>query len=95
MTSAYFNRIVRKLHLWLGIAIGVQLGLWLVSGLFMTLFPIETVRGTHLRADIKPVTLQLDESVLTPAAIVARVPDAQTVSLQSIDNQLVYISIRN
>lgn len=92
MTSAYFNRFVRKLHLWLGIAIGVQLGLWLVSGLFMTLFPIETVRGTHLRADIKPVTLQVDESVLTPAAIVARVPDAQTVSLQSIDGQLVYIS---
>ena len=92
MTSAFINRFARKLHLWLGIAIGVQLGLWLVSGLFMTLFPIEAVRGTHLRTDIEPVPIQMDERVLAAAAIVARVPDAQSVTLQSIDSQLVYVS---
>lgn len=48
MNGALFNRRLRQLHLWLGVAIGAQVGLWLVSGLFMTWFPIETVRGEHL-----------------------------------------------
>ena len=44
----YF-RLMSQIHLWLGIAIGVQVMLWLISGLMMVLWPIETVRGEHLR----------------------------------------------
>lgn len=51
MNKALLNRRLRQLHLWLGLAIGAQVGLWLISGLFMTWFPIETVRGEHLRAE--------------------------------------------
>lgn len=91
MTSAFMNRIIRKIHLWLGIAIGVQLGLWLVSGLFMTLFPIDTVRGTHLRADVAPAPLQLNDTVLSPSMILERKPLAETITLQRIDKQLVYL----
>ena len=90
MTSALLNRFVRKLHLWLGIAIGVQLGLWLVSGLFMTLFPIDTVRGAHLRAEITPTALQIDDALLSPSDMLQRVPTAETIMLQSIGDQLVY-----
>ncbi|WP_306249511.1 PepSY domain-containing protein [Parvularcula sp. IMCC14364] len=50
MNRALLNRRLRQLHLWLGLAIGAQVGLWLISGLFMTWFPIENVRGEHLRA---------------------------------------------
>lgn len=92
MTSALLNRFVRKLHLWLGIAIGVQLGLWLVSGLFMTLFPIETVRGTRLRAEVPSAPLQIDEAILSPTTILNLVPSAESLNLQTIDNQLVYIA---
>ncbi len=91
MTSALLNRFVRKLHLWLGIAIGVQLGLWLISGLFMTWFPIDTVRGTHLRAEIKPAPLHIENSVLTPDSILERAPNAEALTLQRVDDQLVYI----
>lgn len=42
-------RLMSQVHLWLGIAIGVQVMLWLISGLMMVLWPIETVRGEHLR----------------------------------------------
>ena len=90
MTSALLNRFVRKLHLWLGIAIGVQLGLWLVSGLFITLFPIDTVRGAHLRAEITPTTLQVDEALLSPSDLLQRVPSAETIMLQSLGDRLVY-----
>ena len=90
MTSALFNRFVRKLHLWLGIAIGVQLGLWLISGLFMTLFPIDTVRGAHLRADMSPVPLRIDRPLLSPSDILAGSPAAETITLQTRGEQLVY-----
>jgi hypothetical protein len=54
---AYIYHFSRKIHLWLGIAIGIQVFIWLASGLFMTWFPIETVRGEHLRSEITQQTL--------------------------------------
>jgi len=51
MNRALFQRRLRQLHLWLGLAIGAQVGLWLISGLFMSWFPIEEVRGEHLRTE--------------------------------------------
>jgi len=44
-------RLMSQVHLWLGIAVGVQVMLWLISGLIMVLWPIETVRGEHLRTE--------------------------------------------
>jgi uncharacterized iron-regulated membrane protein len=42
-------------HIWLGWLVAVPLILWTVSGLFMTLRPIEEVRGDHLRAEARPI----------------------------------------
>ena len=94
MTSALLNRFVRRLHLWLGIAISVQLGLWLISGLFMTLFPIDTVRGAHLRADVGPTALRIEQPVLSPSDILERSPGAETITLRTRGDQLVY-SVRS
>lgn len=44
-----------KWHIWLGWLAGVPLLLWTISGLFMVAQPIETVRGTHLRAEAPAV----------------------------------------
>lgn len=44
-----------RLHIWLGWLIAVPLLLWTASGLFMVSFPIEEVRGTHLRAEPPPM----------------------------------------
>lgn len=38
-----------KWHIWLGWLVGVPIVLWLATGLFMTLRPIDEVRGDHLR----------------------------------------------
>lgn len=48
-------RLMGQVHLWLGMAVGTQVMLWLVSGFVMVLWPIETVRGEHLRTD-EPAT---------------------------------------
>lgn len=42
-------------HIWLGWLAAIPLLLWMISGLFMTLRPIEEVRGDHLKAHPHPI----------------------------------------
>ena len=42
-------------HIWLGWLAAIPLLLWTISGLFMTLRPIDEVRGTDLRAEAAPL----------------------------------------
>lgn len=50
-----------KYHIWLGWVAGVPILIWMVSGLFMALRPIEEVRAEHLRAE--PVALAMEQTV--------------------------------
>ncbi len=50
-------KLLSRWHVWLGWLIGVPLLLWTASGLFMASWPIEEVRGGHLRAEPQPVAL--------------------------------------
>ena len=92
MNKAILSRNLRKLHLWFGIGIGLQLGLWLISGLFMTLFPIDQVRGTHLRAEHAPQIVSPNLDVLGPADIVSKhTLRPQSLTLKMLNEQPVYI----
>lgn len=92
MNKAILNRNLRKLHLWFGIGIGLQLGLWLISGLFMTLFPIDQVRGTHLRAQHSAEIISPNLDVLGPSDIVSKhTLNPQSVTLKMLNEQPVYI----
>lgn len=63
--------IFYRFHIWLSWIIGLQILIWVATGLFMALSPIETVRGEHLVR--KPAAVDLrGATVRPPAAIVAR-----------------------
>lgn len=51
-------------HIWLGWTVALPLLVWVLSGLIMTLRPIEEVRGTALRIAVpaRPVTVALNGS---------------------------------
>lgn len=51
MLSPRATRTVRWLHLWGGVIIGVQIILWVASGLVMVVRPLDEVRGTTLRRE--------------------------------------------
>ncbi len=51
MLSPRATRKFRWLHLWLGVIAGVQIILWVASGLVMVARPLDVVRGTTLRKD--------------------------------------------
>lgn len=62
-------RTLARWHIWLGWLIGVPIVMWLASGLFMVIKPIEEVRGEHLRLSVEEVPLVLEGSALaTPEA---------------------------
>ncbi len=57
-------RSLAKWHIWLGWLVGVPIAMWLATGLFMTLRPIEEVRGETLRREVAPTPLVLPGSTL-------------------------------
>ncbi|NIP18397.1 MAG: hypothetical protein GWM87_09755, partial [Xanthomonadales bacterium] len=57
----------RKLHRWLGLLMALQIIAWMGSGLYFSIFPIETIRGEHLtREAALPDPGEL-EGLVTPA----------------------------
>jgi hypothetical protein len=60
---------LRRWHIWLGWIVGAPLLLWTATGLFMTSFPIENVRGEHLVGQAPPLLLA---SLPVPPAIGGR-----------------------
>lgn len=57
-------RKLAKWHIWLGWLVGVPIAMWLATGLFMTLRPIEQVRGDQLRRELEAPALVLPGSAL-------------------------------
>lgn len=64
MKPIFSMRKLAKWHIWLGWLVGVPIAMWLATGLFMTLRPIEEVRGETLRREIAPSPLVLPGSTL-------------------------------
>ena len=67
MLSPRATRTVRWLHLWGGVIIGIQIILWVVSGLVMVVRPLDVVRGTSLRQ--KPPALVMPEGLPALAGV--------------------------
>lgn len=57
-------RSLAKWHIWLGWLVGLPIAMWLATGLFMTLRPIEQVRGDQLRREVEAPALVLRGSTL-------------------------------
>lgn len=74
---------VRKTHRWLGIVAAIQLFIWMASGLFFSVIPIENVRGTHLIEP--PAAFRLAYvKLVSPSALVRQYPELAMVSLDDI-----------
>lgn len=65
MLSPRATRTVRWLHLWGGVIVGIQIILWVISGLVMVARPIDAVRGTALRREPPALTVPAGLPALT------------------------------
>ncbi|HEY0628211.1 MAG TPA: hypothetical protein VGD23_02680, partial [Sphingomicrobium sp.] len=51
----------RKTHKWLGLFIGLQVVIWSLSGLYMTVVHIDTIHGDHLVRPAPPASVDAGE----------------------------------
>jgi uncharacterized iron-regulated membrane protein len=72
---------MRKAHRWLGLAIGIQLLFWTVSGLYFALIPIETVRGEDRVREAEPVNFA-HTPLLSPQQVIDSLIERDGPSLQ-------------
>lgn len=59
-------------HKWIGLIVGLQILAWVVSGLFMTWFPIAQVRSEHLIREAAPRTVQKSVDLTTATDTLAK-----------------------
>ncbi len=56
----------RQAHFWLSLLVGLQVLIWIGSGAFFALNPIDQVRGAHLRQDHAPALIDWRQAAITP-----------------------------
>lgn len=81
-------------HRWLGLALGVQILLWMASGLIMSWFDIALVRGETNAVKIYAPELE-PRSYANPGGVIAQTPGATSVRLRSFLERPVYEVIRD
>ncbi len=80
MKPLFSMRTLAKWHIWLGWLVGVPIAMWLATGLFMTLRPIEEVRGDDLRREVEAPALVIPGSALAS-------PEAQLKEMRVVMQQ--------
>ena len=82
--------IARKTHKWLGLFIGLQVVIWSLSGLYMTVVHIDTIHGDHL------IRTARQQSVTAPSladpVMLAAANRAQSIRLGWLDGKPIYIA---
>ncbi len=81
--------LARKTHKWLGLFIGLQVVIWSLSGVYMTVVHIDTIHGDHLIRDMPPASV--DATRLIDPLATAAANDAQSVRLTWARNQPAYV----
>lgn len=80
---------VQTAHRWLGLILAAQVLIWMASGVVMSWFDIELVRGeTNVMVDFAP---ELEaRSYANPGGVVAQFPGASSVALKTFLGRSVY-----
>lgn len=82
--------IARKTHKWLGLFIGLQVVIWSLSGLYMTVVHIDTIHGDHLVRPARDRSVTA-ASLVDPVALASN-NKADTVRLAWLREQPMYVT---
>lgn len=77
-------------HNWLGLLLGLQVILWMLSGAVMSLFDIELVRGRTNAVATYPPEL-LASNYASPGGVIARTPGATSLTLSFVLDRPAYV----
>ncbi len=85
------RRWTLRIHGWVAIIAGIQIFLWMVSGLVMAWYPIDEVRGRHLVRDEPPPVIDAQAAYLPLPALAGVIgEDASQVTLRHLAGNPVF-----
>lgn len=82
--------IARTLHKWLGLLVGLQILIWLASGLYMVVVDIDFIHGDPLVRNMRQPIIVPQTPVIDIAALRAKHPDATHIGLSPVMGQTYY-----
>lgn len=82
--------VLRRIHLWFGILLGVQVIVWMLSGLVMSWFHIDLVRGEREAAFRQPPELRA-AAYAAPGGVIAQSDGVHSVELRYFLNRPAYL----
>lgn len=83
--------LVQRIHLWAGLFLGIQVLLWMASGVVMSWFPIELVRGET--ATFSAPLIELDaQTYASPGGAIAQAEGATSLELKRFLGKPVYVA---
>ena len=82
--------IARTLHKWLGLLVGLQILIWLASGLYMVVVDIDFIHGDPLVRNMQQTIAVPQTPVIDIAALSTKHPDATHISLRPVMGQTFY-----
>jgi hypothetical protein len=80
---------VRRAHKWIGLVIGVQALLWMISGLYMVVVPLEVVHGDHL-AHVPTERLNPSAARISQARLHEAYPGITAIRMKNLLGKEVY-----
>lgn len=82
--------IARTLHKWLGLLVGLQILIWLASGLYMVVVNIDFIHGDPLVRNMQKTITVPQTPVIDIAALRAKHPDATRIGLSPVMGRTFY-----
>lgn len=84
-----FYGVIQRIHLWAGVLLGIQVLLWMLSGVVMSWYHIELVRGERSMFSAPAPELET-RSYASPGGVIAQFDGASSVELRYFLNRPVY-----
>jgi uncharacterized iron-regulated membrane protein len=76
--------LARSLHKWIGLIVGLQVLIWLATGLYMVVLDLDFIHGDPLVRNMQQAVAVPDSSALSVAALRVQYPDATDIGLRPV-----------
>ncbi len=86
-----FKAIVQRIHIWAGLILGLQVFIWILSGVVMSWFHIDLVRGERAMFAGAPPELEA-AAYASPGGVIAQTDGATSLELRSFLGKPVYVA---
>ena len=76
--------LARSVHRWLGLIVGLQVLIWLATGLYMVVLDLDFIHGDPLVRNMQQAVTVPESSRVSIAALRAQYPDARNIALRPV-----------